>query len=62
LGFALQLGAVRFLGAFLSDPSDIPAGVIQHVAQQLNLPATTDLARYRESATHWVHASEIKQR
>ncbi len=37
LGFAVQLGTVRFLGTFLSDLAEVPDNVVAHMAHQLKV-------------------------
>jgi hypothetical protein len=40
LGFAVQLGTTRFLGTFLSDLTEVPDNVVEHMARQLNVDAS----------------------
>jgi TnpA family transposase len=60
LGFALQLGTVRFLGTFLDNPIDVPDVVVAHVARQLAITDLTCLTRYGVGETHWDHVNAIK--
>jgi len=62
LGFALQLTTVRFLGTFLSDPTDVPASVTTYVAAQLGLTEVGILAQYSNSGNRWEHVREIRER
>lgn len=61
LGFGLQLCTVRFLGTFLSDPTDVPQNVVLSVASQLNIADPTVLSRYREGEMRHDHVHEIMQ-
>lgn len=60
IGYALQLGTVRFLGTFLSDPTDAPAVVVDYVAEQLGLDPA-DLKGYGEKEARWDHQKLIRQ-
>ena len=63
LGFALQLCTVRFLGTFLSEPTDVPPCVVKHLAAQLSVADPTCLKRYlNRPASHREHAGEIQRR
>ncbi len=63
LGFALQLCTARFLGAFLDDVREAPAGVVAHLAHQLGLlAATVELGLYGASNHRWEHRAEIRRR
>lgn len=61
LGFALQLTTVRFLGTFLPDPVNIPAGVLNFIARQINV-STKNLEQYMvRKVTRYAHCSEIQE-
>ncbi|KNY27684.1 Tn3 family transposase [Pseudobacteroides cellulosolvens] len=60
LGFALQLGTVRFLGTFLSSPIKVPANVISYVSQQLKIKPEVVSLYNSEKNTH-NHRNEIRQ-
>jgi len=61
LGFAIQLGTVRFLGTFLPHPTHVPANVVTYVAQQLGLDDPMCLEHYHARDTHWEHARQIQK-
>ena len=62
LGFALQLGSVRFLGTFLANPVDVPPGVTAYVNRQIDLFPATELQRYTErKQTKHTHSAEIRR-
>ena len=59
LGFGVQLATVRYLGAFLADPVDVPVEVGDCIAVQLEV-ATSCLAAYAErEKTRLEHQWEI---
>jgi hypothetical protein len=63
LGFALQLGTVRFLGTFLPDPTAVPSGVVTYVSRQLQIGDPSCLPRYlARRVTHHEHAQDIARR
>jgi hypothetical protein len=62
LGFALQLGTVRYLGTFLPDPLDVPHEVVTYVAAQLGITDLADLSAYTtRKVTPYAHTWEIRQ-
>jgi TnpA family transposase len=61
LGFAVQLGNVRFLGTFLADLTAVPPGVIAHFGRQLGTADAIDLVRYAAGEKRWDHAAEIRR-
>ncbi len=61
LGFAIQLGTVSFSGTFLTNPIDVPSGVISYLANQLEITDIDCLTNYlKRIRTHWEHIEEIK--
>src|SRR6266851_1384618 len=63
LGFALQLGTLRFLGTFLPDPTAVPPGVVTYMSRQLQIGDPSCLPHYLERrGTHHDHARDIQRR
>jgi hypothetical protein len=48
LGFAVQLGTVRFLGTFLADPLDVPWEVVEYLARQVGITDASVVKSYTE--------------
>jgi hypothetical protein len=61
LGFAVQLGTARFLGAFLDDPAQTPPAVITAMARQLGESSAPCLDAYRDGRQRWRHALAIRE-
>ena len=62
LGFALQLVTVRWVGAFLEDPLDVPRAVLDFVAEQLEIADPSCVKRYTERRkTRFDHQWEIRR-
>lgn len=60
VGFALQLGTMRYRGTFLADPTDVPTGVIDYVAGQVGAPDPSCVKGYLgRRTTRFDHAAEI---
>lgn len=62
LGLALQLCTVRFLGTFLTSPTDVPLLVVDYLTSQLGQLDASCLEQYKNSETKWEHTALIKQR
>lgn len=62
LGIAVQLTTARFLGTFISNLMQIPAGVRFYVAAQLGISRPEILSRYAQREnTLWEHHALIRQ-
>ena len=59
LGFAVQLATVRMLGTFLSDPTDVPTGVVEFVAAQIGIDAALFTGYSARPKTAYEHQWEI---
>lgn len=59
LGFAIQLGTVRYLGPFLEDPLDVPQPVLWTLARQLRVETLEKAGAYSLGEQRWQHATEI---
>lgn len=62
LGFAVQLTTARYLGVFLDDPTDVPAEVVDYLAEQLDIVDASVLKAYGEREnTRLEHVRELRR-
>mgnify|MGYP003376051373 CR=1 FL=1 len=59
LGFAMQLGTVRYLGTFLDDPLEVPTAVLQTLAKQLHVQSVDTIQAYGKGRQRLQHTQEI---
>ena len=62
LGFALQLGTVRYLGRFVEDLSEVSPQVVRYVAGKLEIADPGVLEEYARGEARWDHQAEMRQR
>lgn len=60
LGYAVQLGTVRYLGTFLEDPLAVPKPVLRTLAKQLCIGTLDKASTYSVGEQRWQHATEIR--
>jgi len=60
LGFAVQLGTVRYLGRFLEKPAEASEQVVHWTAREIRVAPSTNLAGYGEGEARWDHQAEIR--
>lgn len=62
LGFTVQLTTARYLGVFLDDPTDVPAEVVDYLAEQLGIADASALKAYGEREnTRLAHVRELRK-
>lgn len=62
LGLAVQLCTLRFLGTFLTDPTDVPKNAVQTLARQLGITDLRFAKPYlRRRSTRFEHAKAIRE-
>ena len=61
LGFAVQLGTVRYLGCFLEDPAEVPASVLGWTIREIGVGADSSLEGYGDGEARWEHQAEIRR-
>ncbi len=60
LGFAIQLVTVRYLGMFLPDPLNVPANLVDYLAEQLGIDDPSCVKAYLDrKQTRYDHQAEI---